>query len=891
VRASVGWLAFLVSALASASPQGAAHLVKDINTTPVSYTAGPSRSATAGAKLLFEGPNGLWTSNGTASGTYIVPGTDLTGGSFFRVGASLGDLLFYRGGGGARGEELWRTDGTASGTKRVFPGRLGSQVGTPVAFRGEMYFEATDGTHGRQLWKTDGNSDAVPLMDAPGSDGFVGLAAAAGRLYFASGSSFAVGAPYDLYQSDGTAAGTRFVRTFVGESPSGCYYEACASWPPGSFIEQAGLTYFIASDGVSGLELWRTDGTSAGTSQVRDVCPGRCSGFLYSDGISFGDVPAIQIVGERLFFFADDGARGMEPWTSDGTEAGTRLVKDIEPGAASSSYGTDMMSRGNVAFFGADDGTHGYELWRSDGTEAGTFLVADLVPGKDSGGPNQIVFSGENVFFTTGNAQSLWRTNATGSPPVLLATTVFPRKDLADLNGELYFPVTGPEGVSLWRSDGTAAGTSPVTLLVPAENATSFAAIAGDLRDHLIFGATDGHMPGLWETNDTEAGAASFSSIAFYGNDVFQSGPFSASFLGSLFFSGSDGSGRELWRTDGTSAGTRLVRKIGVPGAKFRSVTEANPCGLQVAAGLLYFRAFDGDHGLALWRSDGTEEGTLFVSDAIISCDQRVVPFAGSVYFGAVNQDFQPGLWRTNGTPQGTELFRSMSASSLTAFGGRLFFVGEQGNESGVWKSDGTAAGTVLFHKGGDLVQAAHSLFFVDSGVPASLVTLWASDGTTPGTVPLAQFALAYRPSNFTSVGTRLFFVAGDTEHGFELWTSDGTPAGTKMVRDIASGADDSSPMNLTEVGGLLLFSARDPSHGWELWRSDGSEAGTWLVQDIFPGPGSSSPANLTLAGSVVYFTADDGRTGRELWAIPLSALDPPPGRMPRNLPNIPWRH
>ena len=182
MRAYVGWLGFLVGALASAGPQGSAHLVKDINTSPVSYTAGPSSSATAGAKLFFSGPNGLWTSNGTATGTYVIPGTDLRGGSFFRVAVSLGDFLFYRGDAGARGEELWRTDGTESGTKRVFPGHPGSRVGTPVAFRGEMYFEATDGTHGRQLWKTDGHADAVSLMDAPGSDGFVGLAAAAGRL-------------------------------------------------------------------------------------------------------------------------------------------------------------------------------------------------------------------------------------------------------------------------------------------------------------------------------------------------------------------------------------------------------------------------------------------------------------------------------------------------------------------------------------------------------------------------------------------------------------------------------------------------------------------------------------------------------------------------------------
>ena len=120
-------------------------------------------------------------------------------------------------------------------------------------------------------------------------------------------------------------------------------------------------------------------------------------------------------------------------------------------------------------------------------------------------------------------------------------------------------------------------------------------------------------------------------------------------------------------------------------------------------------------------------------------------------------------------------------------------------------------------------------------------------------------------------MGNRLFFSAHDEARGEELWRSDGSRAGTVLVKDINPGGsernpDSSTPSYLTAVGGELLFSADDGTHGEELWKSDGSQAGTLLVENIKRDDYSSEPSNLTAMGGRLFFTARDGTHGPELW-------------------------
>src|SRR5205823_8808173 len=103
---------------------------------------------------------------------------------------------------------------------------------------------------------------------------------------------------------------------------------------------------------------------------VKDIRPGGIGSNPFN----------LMVVGETLFFSANDGVNGTELWKSDGTAAGTVLVKDIRPGSAGSSPSYHTVVKGTL-YFTANDGVNGVELWKSDGTAAGTVLVKDIRPG------------------------------------------------------------------------------------------------------------------------------------------------------------------------------------------------------------------------------------------------------------------------------------------------------------------------------------------------------------------------------------------------------------------------------------------------------------------------------------------------------------------------------
>jgi len=169
-----------------------------------------------------------------------------------------------------------------------------------------------------------------------------------------------------------------------------------------------------------------------------------------------------------------------------------------------------------------------------------------------------------------------------------------------------------------------------------------------------------------------------------------------------------------------------------------------------------------------------------------------------------------------------------------------------------------------------NLVEMSGTVFFTATADGYGQ-ELWKSDGTAAGTVLVKDIASGSSfssPRYLTNVNGTLYFAANDGVNGRELWKSDGTSAGTVMIKDIWTGSSSGYPRTLTNVNGTLYFTANDGINGAELWKSDGTVTGTVMVKDIHSGNNSSFgyPTHLTNVNGTLYFQANDGVTGNELW-------------------------
>jgi ELWxxDGT repeat protein len=149
-------------------------------------------------------------------------------------------------------------------------------------------------------------------------------------------------------------------------------------------------------------------------------------------------------------------------------------------------------------------------------------------------------------------------------------------------------------------------------------------------------------------------------------------------------------------------------------------------------------------------------------------------------------------------------------------------------------------------------------------------IELWKTDGTAAGTALVKDIYPGLPDSNIlelTAVGDTVFFTANEPGHGRELWKSDGTAAGTVIVKELTAGTVGTSLSDFTEMNGTLYFVARTDDLGEELWKSDGTAAGTVIVKDIGPGTGNSYPSDLKAINGTLYFQAlGSSSQGTELW-------------------------
>jgi ELWxxDGT repeat protein len=492
-----------------------------------------------------------------------------------------------------------------------------------------------------------------------------------------------------------------------------------------------------------------------------------------------------------------------------------RLVEDIYPGKTgsepNSSQPNHLVDYKGKLIFAADHPDFGEELWSSKGKASNTRLVKDIDPGPLVSNPVDLTESGSSA----------------------------PDKQaLAEKKGIYFIPKTAKYGEEPWKTKGTKSSTRIIKDIVPGPDSSGAEDFVPTTDPQTtFFRAWDKHHgEELWKTNGTEKGTRLVENInrdphpgarCKQGNCGIPQGwshPDTPTAMGKIvFFAADDGiHGVELWKSNGTKKGTTLVKDINTTpgnsnpndktGAKTRSAEVEK---LFVVGKTLYFRANDGKHGVELWKSNGTSKGTTLVKD--INTDAPV-PTDGTCKKA---KNCAGGSWVDDMTLVGKTLY-------LTANDGK------HGIE--LWKSDGTSKGTTLVK---DINPSTAS----------------------PDSADI---------SNLIAIGRTLFFAANDGKNGLELWKSNGTERGTRLVENINPGPADSDPDTLTAFKGVLLFSADDGVHGNEIWGSDGSKANTALLKDVLPGKDGSEPGEFTASGRFLYFAATTPSHGEELWAAPM---------------------
>lgn len=422
----------------------------------VENSGSTSKAIDLGTRLFLSANDGVYASDGTASGTLKL-GTSQSISELKKIG----NKVFYNGYTSDFGSELWVSDGTTAGT-RVFDLAQGAMASYPYSFHeiaGKVIFSASNGTI------------------------------------------------YQLAISDGTPTGTAFM-TLAGVSSSENVY-LNGFWSLGNV---ALMSLTIGNE----AQLWRTSGTEAGTTFVKDFTAGSI------DTIS---AQAGSVIGNVLFFTVDDGTGVKKIWKSDGTVSGTSVV--FTPPNGGGVQSSRIFASGSYVYFVADAGSgDGFELWRTDGTAGGTLSLTS--------GSTDFDCAIWCEFFSSGGF--VYGSSWSGTKRVLI------------------------------RTDGSAAQTA----VLASVNSNSYSKIV-DFERAVVSASGIIYLPGYtddagWEPasiagnsfqiiKDVQPGSG--SSLGYIGSGM---GNFVKSASGKIYFAAADaGSQKDLWVTDGTAIGTRKV--------------------------------------------------------------------------------------------------------------------------------------------------------------------------------------------------------------------------------------------------------------------------------------------------------------------------------------------
>jgi trimeric autotransporter adhesin len=853
------------------------------------------------------------------------------------------------------GNELWRTDGTASGTYMVKDIYFGSWDGLGkfedlVVFQNKLYFAARDKNFGRELYKSDGTAAGTTIVidiNSGAADSQVRSITNCGDyklVFVAQNTTYG----NELWQSDGSLTGTTILADFETGSPSSTIFEIVFMPTPlagtifvnvlndnfNKGIWKSSFSCFIGCGAFSPFikipntanSFYLLKHTNTINNQYdlyfRNSITSNISKYNLNTDIltpltSFSSPTyinsSLNTVGNTVVFAGGDLTNGVELWKTDGTVAGTGLLKDINPGPASSDF-KDFEIAGNSVYFAVEN-INGTNLWRTDGTANGTVQVIDIDPTDEIKGVFNITIQNDNIYFFTYKPILFYEVEIQFRVYNTSSQTYTLLKDFGT-GGELdgapeAFPYNGSmlfsgyddiNGFEVWKTSGSVTTTQLLKDINKGRSYFNYLTFNDFTKEILFFTQEN---PNSYSLYKIELGTVVSKIKDIYLEDL--------TLLNAntyVFNSYESNTGSELWKTDGTAAGTVLLKDLNPNGSSEpNSFTKLNNS--------LIFRATTTTTGGELWITDGTAAGTNLIKDiypgTTWSYPRDFKECNGYVYFIANTQAEGEELWRTDGTNAGTTLVKDVlpgSGSSqikhLTKVGNKLFFVSTNtvyGEE--LFVTDGTSAGTILVKdiRPGflssniqDLTAVGNDVFFsADDGVNGK--ELWRSSGTNATTLiyninPEHTFQSqtiieSSNPQNLTALNNKLYFSAEKSiytgsafiGYGRELWSLDIGIGQPILVRDANTPpSSDGIPIEYTQsftrFGNIIYYPATDGQHGFELWRSDGTEAGTFMVQDLYEGinNGIDYQANQNMIGNpyagFFYYNATNGQNGHELWAF-----------------------
>ncbi len=421
-------------------------------------------------------------------------------------------------------------------------------------WNGKLFFQGKGSATQCHLAMTDGTTAGTVFIKDLGNVGDIdGIYPAQDFVYITtlqseivSTSPFVINWKRNLWKTDGTAAGTILLKNFptvTSTTNTGIFYSNAQNTVNWSI--SGNVMYFNGYDAASGAELWVTDGTAAGTMLVKDIYPGTNSG----NPLGFCKV------GSTTCFVARDAANGYQLWKTDGTSAGTQIVTIINPAGAIAEFYFGLY-KGKMYFF-ANDGVTGAEVWGTDGTAAGTQLLKDIVAGNNA---------------TTGSGGA--------------RTDIYFIQD----DNYLYFPIERSKYI--WRTDGTTAGTIQLSGLMSSQN------IAGAIAKGKYMYWLD-NVTTLYKTDGTPSGTALVKNSLLQATQLYSYR--NAAWMNCRGFA--NNSDAEPWRSDGTAANTARALDV-FPGGIFGIYNSSDPQAYFELNGYLYFFASNST-GKHLFRYDG----------------------------------------------------------------------------------------------------------------------------------------------------------------------------------------------------------------------------------------------------------------------------------------------